>query len=912
MSRIKPEQEIRYICNIIDKNIEAHKTLKDRGLLSENILAQLRNLTEDLAIFVNNKENSLSLDTHYKNVENSMKYVAGIHKYKYISCFHKFLQSTVSHYTPSENDAERLILFYFRYICMIKQTLESFGIVVLNKLDDFPIYEDNLTKEHYKKICRVIEEVGNIKSKYFKRGRFYVNKCRPIYSNGKVYYEITLTKATNYVNKFERILMYSRQYIPDNYSIKISYVDKKVEIFSSNLKIKVIDNYMISIRPCEMKNIGLIFGLNYNIDDEYVEYSNLMRILKEEEINILEIVLQEEMIFSNYIDRIKGKAENNNITNILIKVREHILNHKRGCNVIRYLLVKMENQVIKDQLCDEANRNISYLYLVNKSIPFDSMPYAMSLCNHNVSWFHLINAIDFEGRNYELLGRYIRNNCENNNILYTPCEEVEKFGDIDELIEEYNKALMKNGIDTRQNNILIKEHNNVYIKSYEKTSVEIIDTINSYRIIPSKDIIDCLENKKQEYCNMELSEDKKNILNRIFKNETIGIIHGSAGTGKTKLLEVLATTFKEFNKIFLSNTNTSVENLRARIGYVDIYNSTFKTIANYNKYDENNYDILIIDECSTVSNSDMLKALRKQKYNLIILAGDVFQIESIKYGNWFSLAYYMFNKDIVYELENTNRTNDNDLLELWKMVRDNDENARNKISNKEYSSDINLNIFDQKDPDEIILCLNYDGLHGINNINRILQERNEHIEYSIGVDLYKEEDPVVFNDCPRFRDLYNNLKGRIKKIEIDKINDCTWFTILVDDFLPNSQLNYEILEQSEDKTLIKFYVKNFKDTNEDENGYEHIIPFNLAYAISIHKAQGLEYNSVKIIITSNVEDEITKNIFYTAITRSKKYLKIFWSSETEDKIFQNMKKRTSLKDIALLKKKIVLNNYPPV
>ena len=35
---------------------------------------------------------------------------------------------------------------------MIKQTLENLGIIVLYKLDDFPIYEDNLTKEHYKNI----------------------------------------------------------------------------------------------------------------------------------------------------------------------------------------------------------------------------------------------------------------------------------------------------------------------------------------------------------------------------------------------------------------------------------------------------------------------------------------------------------------------------------------------------------------------------------------------------------------------------------------------------------------------------------------------------------------------------------------------------------------------------------------
>ena len=222
MGRIKPEQEIIYICSVIDKNIEAHKILKDRGLLSENILSQLRNLTEDVAIFINNTENSLSLDIHYNNVDDSIKYVSSVKKYKYISVFHKFLQSTASHYTPSEDDAERLVLYYFRYICMIKQTLENLGIIVLKKLEDFPIYEDNLTKEHYKNIGNVIDTVGNVKSKALKSGRFYVVKNKPIYANGKLYYEITLTKATDYTNKFERILMYTKYYIPDNYSIKIS------------------------------------------------------------------------------------------------------------------------------------------------------------------------------------------------------------------------------------------------------------------------------------------------------------------------------------------------------------------------------------------------------------------------------------------------------------------------------------------------------------------------------------------------------------------------------------------------------------------------------------------------------------------------------------------------------------------
>lgn len=906
MSRIKPEQEIAYICSVMDKNIEAHKILKDRGLLSENILSQLRNLTEDVAIFINNIENSLNLDTHYDNVDDSIKYVSSVKKYKYISVFHKFLQSTASHYTPSEDDAERLVLYYFRYICMIKQTLENLGIIVLKKLDDFPIYEDNLTKEHYKNIGNVIDMVGDGKSKALKSGRFYVVKNKPIYANGKLYYEVTLTKATDYTNKFERILMYTKYYIPDNYSIKISYQEKSIDLFSLRTKIKVIDNYFISIRPCELKNIGLIFGINNKIDDKYAEYGNLMKILTDEEKNLLELVLMDNELFGKYIERIKGNAENNNITNLLIMIREHLLSSKKGRNILRYLLVKPDNKVIKTQLCDFPNNYISYLYLVNQSIPFDSMPYAMSLFNHNISWIHLINAINIEGRNFELLGRYIKNNCESNNILYTSCDEVDKFGNIDEMIEEYNNSLVKYGIDRSQRGKLVKEYNNVYIKSYEDTSIEIINTLNSYKSNIQKEFAEVVDNKKEEYLNMDLSDDKKEILNNIFRNHSIGIIHGPAGTGKTKMLEVLSTIFHGYSKIFLSNTNTAVENLRARISGIDWFNSTFKTVANYNQYDDNNYDILIIDECSMISNKDMLKAIKKQRYKLVILAGDVFQIESIKYGNWFSLSYYLFKNEFVYDLIQTNRTDDIELLELWKMIRDNDDNALNKINSQEYSSPIDFKeIFNKKDTDEIILCLNYDGLYGINNINKVLQEKNSNIEYTIGVDTFKIEDPIVFNDCPRFRDLYNNLKGTIKSIEKDNENDCVWFTILVDDILYNSENNYEILENMDNKTLIRLYVRNFKDTNDDDDDRnEHIIPFNLAYAVSIHKAQGLEYNSVKIIITSNVEEQITKNIFYTAITRAKKYLKIFWSPESQIKVFDNMKKRNSTKDVAILKNKI--------
>lgn len=63
------------------------------------------------------------------------------------------------------------------------------------------------------------------------------------------------------------------------------------------------------------------------------------------------------------------------------------------------------------------------------------------------------------------------------------------------------------------------------------------------------------------------------------------------------------------------------------------------------------------------------------------------------------------------------------------------------------------------------------------------------------------------------------------------------------------------------------------NTDEDIQDEEGIVPFQVSYAVSIHKAQGLEYEFVKIVITEEVDEMISLNIFYTAITRTKNMLK---------------------------------------
>jgi len=77
--------------------------------------------------------------------------------------------------------------------------------------------------------------------------------------------------------------------------------------------------------------------------------------------------------------------------------------------------------------------------------------------------------------------------------------------------------------------------------------------------------------------------------------------------------------------------------------------------------------------------------------------------------------------------------------------------------------------------------------------------------------------------------------------------------------------------------------------------------FKLHMLCSIHKAQGLEYYSVKVVITDEVDELITHNIFYTAITRAQSKLKIYWTPEVEHKVLSTIQPQNIDKDVRLYK-----------
>lgn len=389
---------------------------------------------------------------------------------------------------------------------------------------------------------------------------------------------------------------------------------------------------------------------------------------------------------------------------------------------------------------------------------------------------------------------------------------------------------------------------------------------------------------------LDFADDlKKQAIQDVFVNSRLLLIYGAAGTGKTTLINYISNLMAGQRKLFLTKTHTALQNLKRRIDNPGT-DSDFISIDSFTKQvNLPDYDIIFVDECSTIDNRTMERFLNKMNPDtFLVLAGDIHQIESIEFGNWFFYA-----KDIIktqgsnVELLSTWRTKDQNLISLWNEVRTKNDTITEKlVIDGPFSEDIGPKVFVRETDDEVILCLNYDGKFGLNNMNNYFQAANTKSEAVSWAEwTYKIGDPILFNDSKRFDLLYNNLKGRI--VSIKKATDSISFTVDVD--IPLTEVacrrdNIEFVEAVEKGTRIRFAVYAYEsgktEVEDDDLRLKSVVPFQLAYAVSIHKAQGLEYDSVKVIIPSNNAEKITHGVFYTAITRAKTNLKIYWSSET--------------------------------
>ena len=893
--------EIKNIDKVIFENIERDINF-DRGFMSQNILTRLRNLIEHTALKIFSNVEGYELAINYENIAKSVRYVKKTTRYKFLGKFHTFTQNSVGHRTPTNENAERLMLKYYEYLLLLKKFYQTeCEFVILNNINKFPLNTDESYYKYYGEIASKIDSVNFRKERTFVSGRYYIQKRKPFFINNNIYYEITLSPENENLNKTERITIYTKCNIDTNYAIKISLLRVKAKIFDCYTDINIVDTWQISIRPCEIKNFYKIFGKEIEMLTSYGEYKEVMNYLTQFNVNLLDLVTADNIEYTKIKTYFNNRTKTCYIFDLLDKCRRIVNYNMPGCNIIRYLLYKCNNRIIKSQYNNESNKLMSNLYFKWESIPFDRMPFVFSPHNHNPKGYDLIECIEAIDRKDELMARYIIINAEQNGCIYTSKDELMYFGNVDELIKVYNSKLYK-----KHKYMEIKLENDVvYINEYQESTVKIINILKEF----SKDGIIGYKQGVEYWLsntNIEIDDNnKKEILKMMFEKTKVSMIYGAAGTGKTTMINYISNYYDKENKLYLANTHPAVENLKRK---VSASNSTFYTIKKilYNDYIQKECDLLIIDECSTVSNRDMLKILSTIKFKLLILVGDIYQIESITFGNWFNISKIIFSENVIHELQVPYRSNNDNLKELWTKVRNLDDDIIECIVRNRYSKKIDSSILDSYNDGEIILCLNYDGLYGINNINRFMQNSNKSMAYEWGINTFKVGDPILFNETNRFLPIiYNNLKGKI--VKIDREEHRIWFDIEIDgviDGIVAENAGLELLSTSESKSVIRFFVNQYKDLDDDIDDSENIVPFNVAYAVSIHKCQGLEYKSVKIIITQEIEERISHNIFYTAITRARENLKIYWTPECENNVIKNLKCRFNAKDASIIRNKI--------
>lgn len=906
-----------------------------RAEVSQEILESLRHFVEH--IILKAYANGRDIEDTHDNLKAAVKYAKNMPKLIHLSRFHHFLQVTTSHRVLKEENAERLMLKFYEFLLRIKNfMMDNYSMTVLENLEQFPLNIDDELIEYYTKISKKIDAYNTPLHSGFRYDRFYVQKIKPFFINNKIYYEIAFIPANDNASKTDSIIAFTDIEINSNYAVKFAIASDNIEIFDKNMPIRIIVDWEVNIRPCELTNFNKIVE---NTSKKYgqTEQQNINRFLTQTGYTLSDIIMFSDKMYERIKNHLVPKSKATHFFDCLDKCRIIIKEKAPGSNILLYLLFHLTNRVLKSQHKElwrlnyqtssweyiGANNYLSNLYLANECIPFDQMPFCSGLKNHVPSLSDLFECLDSTGREHELLAWYIQNNTERQNILFTPLKKdedgkynLDHFCDVETLVCTYNQKLYSS--HKQQLRQMIIKYDHIFIKHYKEDTESIIDIIKNLTQSGIGNYTNMV-NYWMQTTNQVNCDEKRTALLNMFSQSKVALIYGSAGTGKSYLINHISNLFSAKSRLYLAQTNPAVNNLRRKV--TSSINSEFMTVSRFisdNYKGKTSFDIVIIDECSTVNNRDMRKVLERADFELLVLVGDTYQIESIEFGNWFDALRFFLPKTAVCELTHPYRTDSKVLLNIWDDVRAMNGDIYYLFQTYGCSATLDKSIFAPAAQNEVILCLNYGGLYGINNINHFLQESNTGKEIFRGVHRYKVGDPILFNDVSdkfftrteeQIPIIHNNMTGRIVDFQLvdeGKATEGIQFDIEIDKPLidiDSNNMDFSIVgTASSGNSIIRFTVNKNKTTDEDDDRLSKaIVPFQIAYAVSIHKAQGLEYDSVKVIITDEIDELITHSIFYTAITRARKSLKIYWTQPVEEKVLSQIKPQDHKKDVSLLK-----------
>lgn len=398
-------------------------------------------------------------------------------------------------------------------------------------------------------------------------------------------------------------------------------------------------------------------------------------------------------------------------------------------------------------------------------------------------------------------------------------------------------------------------------------------------------------------------------------NKGVSIITGGPGTGKTTIVRCILEMFKQLNNKVLLCAPTG----RASKRLAETSGIEAKTIhralemnptegEGFFHRNENNpldADIVIIDEVSMVDVTllyHLAKALKSTAR--LILVGDKDQLPSVGAGN--VLRDLIESKKIhTTQLVNIYRQGNDSLIitnahliNSGKMpVIDNTsrdffyENGNDLAKNSETIVDLVTtrlpNYFGYK-PEKIqVLAPMKAGPCGIDNLNKRLQMTIN--PYYQGVELSTDFTKFHVND--KVMQIQNNYEMEFVKYESNGATQ-TGTGVFNGDIGYISRIDpdtHEVTIRFDDGKICRYAQTD-------------LYQITLAYAITIHKSQGSEFDCVVIPLVPGAPIIITRNLLYTAITRAKKTVVLVGSKQILARMIHNnytAKRFTLLKDFII-------------
>lgn len=415
-----------------------------------------------------------------------------------------------------------------------------------------------------------------------------------------------------------------------------------------------------------------------------------------------------------------------------------------------------------------------------------------------------------------------------------------------------------------------------------------------------------LESIEKSY-NIEYSEEQRKAIKMCLDN-SVTIVTGGPGTGKTTIINGLLNMYREINRLSEREMGKKIALLaptgRASKRMSETTSFGASTIHRYlkwnhesnefgvNEYNPNEEEFIIVDETSMIDNELMASLLRGITHTVkIVFVGDEHQLPSVGPGN---VLKDMIESDMYahIRLESIHRQSENSFIPILASEiknREVDEYICEKKDDynfltcekqaiKPMLQSIVKKCIDKgmDERDLQILAPMYKGENGIDNLNIILQELfnpydNSLEEVHIGPIIYRENDKVI--------NLVNNVDQNIFNGDIGYIRRI------------NSSSSAEFMTID--------YYGNLVTIKRDE-----ISTIRHAYAMSIHKSQGSEFNHVIMPLSKEYLRMLYNKLIYTGVSRAKKSLVLIGDVGAFSYAVNNnysVERKTSLKEFIMNK-----------